>query len=126
MRAIRAKNTKPEIRLRHALFVEGFRYRLHVRSLPGVPDIVLAKHRAVVNVRGCFWHQHHCRDGHLPRSRQEYWRPKLLRNIERDHENSRSLRKLGWRELVVWECEIRSMKKLRRVVQTLSRRLHRQ
>jgi len=125
MAAIRSKNTTPEVRLRHALFANGFRYRLHSRSLPGAPDLVFAKHCAVVNVRGCFWHQHTCRDGHIPRSRKTYWEPKLLGNTKRDLQNSRNLRRLGWRELVVWECQVRSNRKLQKIVQKLSLKLPR-
>jgi DNA mismatch endonuclease (patch repair protein) len=84
----------------------GYRYRLHVADLPGKPDIVLPRLKRIIEVRGCFWHQHPgCIDSHIPKSRLEYWGPKLDRNQRRDKENERKLKKLGWRVCVVWECE---------------------
>jgi DNA mismatch endonuclease (patch repair protein) len=108
MRAVKPKDTKPELAVRRALHALGFRFRLHRRDLPGSPDIVLPRHRAVVLVHGCFWHQHDgCRHGVLPRTRRRYWRPKLRRNVARDAEVATALAALGWRVLVVWECELR-------------------
>lgn len=111
MRAIRAKNTKPEIVVRRYLFSAGYRYRLHLTQLPGRPDLVFTKRRKIVLVHGCFWHQHadrRCSIVGIPTSNTKYWLPKLQRNIERDRENSILLEGLGWRTLVVWECELRS------------------
>jgi DNA mismatch endonuclease (patch repair protein) len=107
MSRIKAKNTKPEIMVRSRLHRAGYRFRLHVKDLPGKPDIVLPKYNTVIFVNGCFWHQHQeCRGGRIPKSRKRYWEPKLLGNVERDKKNIRKLRKLGWRVKVVWECEI--------------------
>jgi DNA mismatch endonuclease, patch repair protein len=108
MRRIRKTDTKPELIVRRLVHAMGCRYRLHQSDLPGNPDIVLARHRKVILVHGCFWHRHHCADGRkLPRSKPEYWGPKLERNRRRDKRNIVQLRKLGWSVLVVWECDIR-------------------
>lgn len=107
MSNIRSKDTLPEIRVRKILFSKGYRYRLHVKNLPGKPDIVLPKHNAVVFVHGCFWHLHRgCRDGTIPKTRTEYWRGKLLKNKERDKNHVGKLQEQGWRVLILWECEI--------------------
>jgi len=107
MRAIRKKNTKPEIRVRRRLHALGYRFRLHRSDLPGTPDIVLPKHRVAIQVHGCFWHQHRgCRHAVRPRIRPDYWLPKLERNVARDHETKAALEALGWRVLVIWECEL--------------------
>lgn len=107
MRQIRAKNTAPEIVVRRIVHSMGFRYRLHVSKLPGKPDLVFARLGKIVEVRGCFWHQHGtCIDSHIPKTRLSYWRPKLERNQQRDLKNMRALRSLGFRVLVIWECEI--------------------
>lgn len=107
MRRIRSRDTLPEIAVRSIIHKMGFRFRLHKKDLPGKPDIVLARLHKVVFVHGCFWHQHKmCREGHVPKSRPEYWIPKLQRNCDRDTLHRHSLRKLGWQSLVVWECEI--------------------
>lgn len=112
--AVRKKDTKPELIVRRLLHAMGYRFRLHRRDLPGSPDIVLPRYRAVILVHGCFWHQHAgCRHGNLPRSRTEYWLPKLRRNIERDQRAEASLKALGWRVLVLWECELRGSADLR-------------
>lgn len=106
MRSIRSRNTSPEMIVRRLVHGMGFRYRLHVPSLPGKPDLVFARLRRIIEVRGCFWHQHRdCIDSHLPKSRVEYWGPKLRRNCERDKENERQLRHSGWRVLIIWECQ---------------------
>lgn len=104
MSRIRSKDTKPEMLVRRALHRLGFRFRLHVRGLPGCPDIVLPKYRTVIQVKGCFWHGHTCRDGRLPKSNRAYWVPKLLQNQKRDHANDRKLRRLGWSVHSIWEC----------------------
>ena len=107
MRQIRSKNTKPEKLLRSLLHKAGYRFRIHRKDLPGKPDIVFPSRRKVIFVHGCFWHQHSgCREGRLPGTRQDYWRPKLERNIERDFEAIERLRELGWQVLTVWECEL--------------------
>lgn len=107
MAAIRSKGMKPEIAVRSLVHRLGFRFRLHRRDLPGVPDLVFPATKKVIFVHGCFWHQHKdCREGRLPKSRPEYWIPKLSRNIERDVQHTAALKKQGWRVLTLWECEI--------------------
>jgi DNA mismatch endonuclease (patch repair protein) len=112
MRAIRSKDTAPEQIIRRALFAEGYRYRLHVKELPGKPDLVFPGRRKVIFVHGCFWHQHanaRCKvKGRMPTSNTEYWGPKLRRNIERDAENLAALKTLRWQVHIVWECVLRS------------------
>jgi DNA mismatch endonuclease (patch repair protein) len=106
MSRIRSKDTRPEMVVRRLVHAMGFRYRLHARSLPGKPDLVFpAKHKAIL-VHGCFWHRHRCKEGRRsPKSRAEYWCPKIARNVDRDRRNRRRLRAQGWSVLVVWECE---------------------
>jgi DNA mismatch endonuclease (patch repair protein) len=106
MSRIRSKDTGPELIVRRALHRLGFRFRIHVRNLPGRPDIVLAKYRTVIQVKGCFWHGHTCPDGRLPKSNRDYWLPKLLRNRQRDISNDRKLRRMGWSVHNIWECKV--------------------
>jgi DNA mismatch endonuclease, patch repair protein len=107
MSRIRGKDTAPEMMVRRLLHGLGYRFRLHRRALPGCPDLVLPKYNAILFIHGCFWHQHHgCKQAHLPKTRSEWWRQKLGRNVERDRRNLRRLAGLGWRVLVLWECEI--------------------
>jgi DNA mismatch endonuclease (patch repair protein) len=108
MRSIRKEDTKPELAVRRAVHRMGFRFRLHRRDLPGSPDLVLPRLRKVIFVHGCFWHQHPgCRSAKRPKTRVGYWHPKLDRNIARDDRALTDLESLGWRALVLWECEIR-------------------
>ena len=108
MAAIRGKDTAPELAVRRILHAMGLRFRLHRKDLPGRPDIVLPKHRTVVFVHGCFWHRHEgCRYTTTPKTRQEFWQTKFATNVERDRRNRTDLRQLGWRVIVVWECELR-------------------
>lgn len=109
MRSIRKTNTKPERLVRSALHRMGYRFRLHRTDLPGIPDIVLPKHRVAVFVNGCFWHQHTCSLGKRPKSNLSYWIPKLRRNKARDIRNGRMLRAKGWAAVTVWECELRNL-----------------
>lgn len=112
MALIRSADTKPEMKVRRALHAMGYRYRLHRRDLPGTPDIVFPGRKAVVFVHGCFWHRHpdpDCRLARLPKSRQDFWIPKLTRNAERDAEAIAALEATGWRVMVIWECETRDM-----------------
>jgi DNA mismatch endonuclease (patch repair protein) len=118
MSRIRSKDTEPELLVRGLLYRMGYRYRLHVRRLPGTPDIVFQRRGKVVFVHGCFWHQHpNCSDAFMPSSRTEYWIPKLERNVQRDEENRQKLEELGWQALVIWECETTKLSKLRRRLQ---------
>ncbi|WP_373926463.1 very short patch repair endonuclease [Paludisphaera borealis] len=105
MSRIRAKNTLPEVRVRSALHRLGFRFRLHRKDLPGKPDIVLPRWKTVIHVHGCFWHGHDCREGHIPKTNSGYWVPKLAKNRQRDVDNAEKLKTLGWRSIVIWECE---------------------
>lgn len=107
MSGIRGRNTKPEILVRGVLHREGFRFRLHVRELPGKPDIVLPKYRAAIFVHGCFWHGHDCPLYRLPGTRPDFWRNKIERNRDCDRRARDALLAAGWRVAVVWECAIR-------------------
>lgn len=107
MSRIRSTGSKPEELVRKYLFSQGFRYRKNVRSLPGCPDIVLPKYKTVIFVHGCFWHMHDCGRFRWPNSNIEYWKPKLLRNVERDQGNYNKLQSAGWKVLVIWECELK-------------------
>ena len=109
MRRVRGKDTKPERLLRSALHRAGFRFRLHRRSLPGAPDIVFPGRRKAIFVHGCFWHSHRCGRARKPASNRDYWIPKLAENKKRDARNRRRLAALGWRSMVVWECQLRTM-----------------
>lgn len=126
MRRIRSSGTIPEVQVRRSLHRLGFRFRLHRRDLPGKPDVVLPKWQTVVLVHGCFWHGHNCCEGHTPKTNQGYWRRKLAGNRERDRTNIAELRRLGWRCVVVWECETYSIRKLQRhLSERLAIRRHR-
>ena len=119
MSRIKSKDTKPEVAVRKALHRLGFRFRLHKRGLPGRPDIVLARHRTIIFVHGCFWHGHACLKGRRPASRQDYWNPKLDRNLARDAEAQAKLEAMGWRVHVLWECELKKRDELPAMLQTL-------
>lgn len=107
MRAVKGKDTKPEMAVRRMVHAAGYRYRLHRKDLPGKPDLAFGQRRKAVFVHGCFWHQHldaMCRRARMPLTRSDYWRPKLERNKERDARNMADLNHLGWDVLVIWEC----------------------
>jgi len=109
MALIRGSDTKPELKVRRMFHAAGLRYRLHDRRLPGTPDIVFPSRRVVVFVHGCFWHRHRsqrCKLARLPKSRLEFWRPKLEGNAARDRKTQAQLRRIGWRVFILWECEI--------------------
>lgn len=113
MSRIRGKNTRPEMVVRSLLHSLGYRYRLNVRSLPGCPDIVLPKHKALIFVHGCFWHVHNCRYGRVvPKTNAEFWKLKRNGNRERDRKNMTKLRKQGWSVLTIWECSVSSLDRL--------------
>ena len=115
MRRIRSNNTSPELIVRRMVHGMGYRYRLHVAALPGKPDLVFPRLRKIVEVRGCFWHQHKsCADSHIPKSRIEYWRPKLNGNKRRDKQNEKKLLALGWALCIVWECELKNLDEVNR------------
>lgn len=107
MSKIRSKDTKPEKILRSSLFKEGFGFRIHRKDLPGKPDIVLSKYNTIIFVHGCFWHYHKdCKEGRIPDTNSKFWKEKLYKNIERDKKHQEACEKLGWKVLVIWECEI--------------------
>lgn len=123
MSRIRDRDTKPELIIRRYLHRHGLRYRLHVRDLPGAPDIVLPRHGAVVFAHGCFWHQHPgCRFAYQPKSNVEFWRKKLSGNVERDARTEAALRGMGWRVFTAWECRLGNVEldELRQAVVGLS------
>lgn len=113
MARIRSKDTSPEVLLRSAIHGMGYRFRLYRRDLPGKPDIVFPGRRKVIFVNGCFWHGHNCRRGRMPRSNRPYWLNKIETNKKRDALSKRRLTLLGWKWLVVWECELKSAGELR-------------
>lgn len=121
MSGIRGRNTKPEMQIRSLLHRHGFRFRLHVRDLPGKPDIVLPRYHAVIFVNGCFWHGHDCSLFKWPNTRPDFWRTKIETNRANDHKATEALLASGWRVGIVWECAIRSHgKNIENVAQNLA------
>lgn len=117
MSLIGGTNSVPELKLRSLVHRLGFRYRLHVKELPGTPDLVFPSKNAVIFMHGCFWHRHaRCKLARLPKSNLEFWKPKLEENKKRDSRNQRKLAKLGWRVLVVWECDLANTDYVSRIV----------
>jgi DNA mismatch endonuclease (patch repair protein) len=112
MAGIRGTNTKPELMLRRGLHARGFRFRLHDRTLPGKPDIVLPRYRAVILAHGCFWHGHDCHLFKCPSTRPEFWQAKIARNREVDARAEAALADLGWRQGIVWECALKGRARL--------------
>lgn len=119
MSRIRSKNTKPEILVRSTLHKAGFRFRLHLATLPGKPDIVLPKYKTVVFVNGCFWHGHNCSFFRLPSTNIEFWQPKIAKNRDNDIKNRGLLLAGGWKIIILWECALRG-KKYDEVMQVLN------
>lgn len=109
MARIHGKDTKPELVVRRLVYSLGYRYRLHAKELPGSPDLVFKGRKKAIFVHGCFWHRHRCRRGKMPSTRTDFWVPKLEGNRSRDVKTQKMLRKLGWRYLVVWECELKNL-----------------
>ena len=123
MSQIRSTNNKPEKTVRKYLFSQGFRYRKNDIRFPGKPDIVLPKYKTAIFVNGCFWHMHDCGRFKWPTSNEEYWRTKILKNIERDRRNISQLQELGWKVIIVWECELKkrsAQERLARLVNEIS------
>jgi len=106
MQSVGTKDTGPELIVRRKLYALGYRFRLHRKDLPGKPDIVLPGRKKIIFVHGCFWHGHACRKGQLPKSKLEYWGPKISANVARDRQRLAELKVLGWSTLVLWQCEI--------------------
>lgn len=107
MSRVHNRDTKPEMVVRRLAYALGYRYRLHSSNLPGHPDLVFSRRRKVIFIHGCFWHQHGCSIYRNPKSRLDFWMPKLERNQQRDIDNQAKLRDMGWRLLVIWECEVK-------------------
>ncbi|WP_174940143.1 very short patch repair endonuclease [Burkholderia lata] len=120
MARVHSKNTSPELRVRSIAHAMGLRFRLHVRGLPGKPDLVFPKYRTVVFVHGCFWHRHSgCPKASTPKTDTKTWLAKFERNVERDFENCKALIEMGWRVEVIWECESKSLQALRHRLQQI-------
>ena len=128
MRSVKTKDTGPELSLRRALFAAGYRYRLHRKDLPGTPDIVFPGRKKVLFVHGCFWHGHGCAKGRAPKSRLEYWGPKLEANRARDARNIERLKHMGWDVCTVWQCELADavavVHRLRAFIETTENSFH--
>jgi DNA mismatch endonuclease (patch repair protein) len=119
MSSVKSKGSKPEMIVRRMIHALGYRYRLHVKELPGSPDLVFRGKKKAVFIHGCFWHRHDCKSGsRIPPSNKEYWLPKLALNQERDRKVVDSLLKLGWSVLVIWECETKDADSLRKRITT--------
>lgn len=117
MSAVSGGDTKPELIVRRLVHGMGFRYRLHVAGLPGKPDMVLARHRKVIFIHGCFWHGHEgCKRAARPASNVEFWNAKIDKNLERDRRSLAELKRLGWKILVVWECETKNIANLSEIL----------
>lgn len=116
MARVRSKNMRPELIVRRLVFALGYRYRLHARNLPGCPDLVFRPRRKVIFVHGCFWHRHpnpNCALARLPKSRLDFWKPKLEENYKRDEKNKKTLHMEGWKVLTIWECELKDTGRLK-------------
>lgn len=123
MSRIRGSDTTPELLVRRYLHAQGLRYKLHDRSLPGKPDLVLPRHGVVVFINGCFWHAHHCQKDRIPATRSDFWKDKFERNRARDARNARLLKRQGWRVLTVWECTLSGTSKRTKTLDTLMRKI---
>ena len=122
MSVIRGRDTKPELLVRSLLHKQGFRFRLHVKDLPGTPDVVLPKYETAIFVHGCFWHVHRCRRGRAaPATNRAFWKEKRAGNVHRDRVVRQLIRRLGWRVIIVWECQLRNPDKMRRRLLNLLR-----
>ena len=124
MAKVTGKETKPEIMVRKYLFSKGFRFRKNVKALPGSPDIVLSKYKTVIFVHGCFWHGHDCRKGRLPETNHEFWLYKIAKNTERDNRKISELMDLGWKVLIVWDCELINKRLAEETLKTLVHRIY--
>lgn len=115
MSRVRSRNTSAELRVRKLVSKMGLRFKLYREDLPGKPDLVFERNKKVIFVHGCFWHGHHCISGrNRPRNKRSYWEPKLKRNVERDSENQIKLKKMGWKFMILWECELKNEEKIKK------------
>jgi len=122
MAAVKNKNTKPEVRVRKALFGKGYRYKVNDKTLPGSPDIVLPKYNTVIFVHGCFWHGHtNCKKAIKPNSNIDFWKAKVEKNKRRDRKAKSELAKQGWEILIVWDCELRNIKSFETTINHIDR-----
>jgi len=113
MARVRSKNSRPEMAIRKLVFAQGYRYRLHARTLPGCPDLVFRPSRKIIFVHGCFWHRHaNCTLARIPKSRVAFWTTKLEGNRQRDERNKRALARKGWKVLIIWECQLKNVLRL--------------
>ena len=120
MSAIKSKNTKPEIAVRKLLHSLGYRFRIHKKNLPGSPDIILPKYKTVIFVHGCFWHRHeNCKYASTPKTRKEFWENKFKANVKRDLDIQEKIKNIGWKYVVIWECEINNKSKLKNIFKNL-------
>lgn len=119
MSMIKNKGTKPEELVRKHLFSKGFRYRKNDKKLPGSPDIVLPKYRTVIFINGCFWHKHTCKYFVWPKTNEQFWKEKIEHNVDRDKQNYDKLQALGWKVLVIWECELKHKDSFDRAMEKL-------
>ncbi len=119
MSKIKSRDTSTELTVRSVLHDMGYRFRLHRKDLPGKPDIVLPKYRTVIFVHGCFWHRHtECKYAYTPKSNVEFWEKKFKANVERDQNNNRILQELGWKIIVIWECQTQNLEPLKYLLKT--------
>jgi DNA mismatch endonuclease (patch repair protein) len=117
MARVRSKDSRPEMLVRRLVYAQGYRYRLHARDLPGCPDLVFRRREKVIFVHGCFWHRHQgCALARMPKSRLDFWEPKLEANKQRDARNKRKLAREGWKVLTIWECQLKDTARLERTI----------
>ncbi|QXI48239.1 very short patch repair endonuclease [Pseudomonas anuradhapurensis] len=116
MSRVKSKDTQPEMIVRRLLFSLGYRYRLHIKDLPGSPDIVLRSRRKIIFIHGCFWHGHNCKYGRPPKTKLEFWKDKIEKNRIRDSQNLKKLDELDWKCLDIWQCETRNLQTLSEIV----------
>ena len=121
MRAIKGRDTLPEMIVRKWLFAHGYRFRVQYRKLPGKPDIVLPKYKTLIEVRGCFWHRHDCEYATMPKTNKAFWRKKFKANVERDRRHEKEWAELGWQAIIVWECELREPRRAESLKDVLER-----
>lgn len=126
MAQIRSRDTKPEKLVRSQLHRMGYRFRLHVKTLPGSPDIVLPRYKTIIFVHGCFWHKHNCPEGNrVPKSNVEYWVSKIKRNVSRDEKNQKILQEQGWNVFIVWDCMTRNLQSLQQALSNFFKKIDR-